>query len=405
MNTPPKDAANGGDGAVDEAPPFELFSWAVWRDPYSHFATLRDRHPVFRHPLTPFWIFSRYEDVNAILTDPVRFSSRFPGNFDKILNGSDAPEHTEVRRRLSPMAARQSVAALEASMSAHAHAVLDTLAAAGECDFISDFAQPLPFRVMASWLGLDPALYDECVGNVFPFLMAEPMMEGESEPLVDQGELEKHYLALLGAEIDAFETEPRDGLLPGLLKPENGAPPLERDAVLQLAKILLFAGQKTSACAIGNSLWLLLKHPHILEALRAEPGLMANFVEESIRLESPVQSLFRITLTETEFGGRTFPPFSFIRTLVGAANRDPKRIADADEIRLDRAEKTHLGLGLGPHMCLGAHLARVILNASLTAVVERMEDIEARVPLDEVDRIKSPNFRGIKTLPIAFRAT
>lgn len=403
MSMPSENVANDGATAADEAPPFELFSWAVWRDPYPYFATLRDSYPVFRHPLTPFCIFSRYEDVNAILTDPGKFSSRFPGNFDKILNGSDAPEHTAVRRRLSPAAARQSVAELEPSMSAHAHALIDTLSAAGGCDFIADFAQPLPFRVMASWLGLDPALYDECVGNVFPFLMAEPMMEGESEPLVDQGELEQRYLALLSAEIDAFAAERRAGLLPGLLKPENGAAPLERETVLQLAKILLFAGQKTSACAIGNSLWLLLKHPHILEALRADPGLMPAFIEESIRLESPVQSLFRITLAETEFAGRTFPPFSFIRTLLGAANRDPRRIPDPDDIRLDRPEKTHLGLGLGPHMCLGAHLARVILNAALTAVVERMHEIEARIPLDEVDRIKSPNFRGIKTLPISFK--
>lgn len=387
-----------------DAPQFELFSWEVWRDPYPFFATLRERHPIFKHPITPFWIVSRYDDVNEILKNPTTFSSRFPGNFDRKLNGTDAPEHTAMRRRLSPSAARQSVAVLEKTVEAHAHSLMDAFVGAGRCEFVAEFAQPLPFRVMAAWLGLDPSLYETCVTEVFPFLMAEPLLDGQGEPLVDQMELEQRYVTLLSSEVEAFEASQRTGLLPGLLQPSGTAPPLEQDTVVQLAKILLFAGQKTSACALANSMWILLGNRQVLDALRRNTSLVAKFVEESFRLESPVQSLFRITTAETELSGTTFPAFAFIRTLIGSANRDESRIPDADLIRLDRAEKTHLGLGFGPHLCLGAHLARVILRTALTALLDRLHELECENALDEVERFRSPNFRGIKQLPIRFRA-
>ncbi len=386
------------------APPFELFSWDVWRDPYPFFATLREQYPIYRHPITPFWIISRYDDVNEIVTHPEVYSSRFPGNFDRTLNGTDAPEHTAIRRRLSPLASRQSVAALKAAVERHVDRLIDDFAGSGRCEFVSEFAQPLPFRVMAEWLGLDQSLYDTCVAEVFPFLMAEPLLDGQGEPLVDQEALEHRYVALLNGEISAFDETGRSGVLPDLLKPAGDMPPLDQETVAQLAKILLFAGHKTSACALANSIWLLLGNPDILDALRQDISLVPSFVEESFRLESPVQSLFRITTAETELAGLAIPPFSFIRPMVGAANRDKERFQDADEIRLDRKEKNHLGLGLGPHLCLGAHLARMIVSVSLTGLISRLQDLQTDTPLDQVERIRSPNFRGIKQLPITFGA-
>ncbi len=384
-------------------PPFELFSWDVWRDPYPFFARLREQFPIFRHPITPFWIISRYDDVHEVLTNPETFSSRFPGNFDKALNGTDAPEHTAVRRRLAPFASRQSAAALEKTVENHAHGLIDSFIGSGRCEFVADFAQPLPFRVMTEWLGLDRSLYEKCVGEVFPFLMSEPLLDGQGEPMVDQTDLEQRYVMLLEKEIDASVETQRAGVLPELLQPSETAPSLDRDTVVQLAKILLFAGQKTSACALANTMWILLGNPHVIDALRQDANLVPKFVEESIRLESPVQSLFRITTAEAELSGITLPAFSLVRTLVGSANRDESRVPDAHLVRLDRAGKTHLGLGLGPHLCLGAHLARTILRAALTALLDRLQELQCEIALDEVDRIRSPNFRGLKQLPFRFK--
>ena len=386
-----------------EAPPFELFSWDVWRDPYPFFAMLRERHPIYKHPITPFWIISRYDDVKEVLQNPSVYSSRFPGNFDRMLNGTDAPEHTAIRRRLSPSVSRQSVALLKKTVENHAHNLIDAFVGSGRCEFVAEFAQPLPFSVIADWLGLDPSLYEICVTEVFPFLMSEPMLDGQSEPLVDQMELEQRYVTLLSSDVEAFEASQRRGLLPSLLQSSGTAPPLDREAVVQLAKILLFAGHKTTSCALANSIWMLLDNRQVLDAIRQNPDLVHNFVEESFRLESPVQSLFRITTAETELSGTAFPAFAFIRTLIGSANRDENRFQAADQILLDRKGNTHLGLGFGPHLCLGAHLARIVLSAALTALLERLHELECEIALDEVERICSPNFRGIKHLPIRFR--
>ena len=320
-----------------------------------------------------------------------------------MLNGTDAPEHTAVRRRLSPFVSRQSVAALEKTVENHAHSLIDSFIGSGRCEFVADFAQPLPFRVMTEWLGLDQSLYEKCVSEVFPFLMTEQLLDGQGGPLVDQMELEQRYVMLLNKEIDACVETQRAGVLPDLLQPSETAPSLDRDAVVQLAKILLFAGQKTSACALANSMWILLGNPYVIDALRQDTIFVRKFVEESIRLESPVQSLFRVTTAETELSGITLPAFALIRTLIGSANRDESCVPNAHLVQLDRAEETHLGLGLGPHMCLGAHLARNILSVALTALLDRLHELQCEIALDEVDRIRSPNFRGIKQLPLRFK--
>jgi cytochrome P450 len=201
----------------------------------------------------------------------------------------------------------------------------------------------------------------------------------------------RDYLAELAAE---RRRKPAEDLISALVAVDG----LTEDELLTTAALLFAAGFETTTNLLANSLVALLRYPDQLVALRDREGLAVPAVEELLRYDSPVQLLIRLTHEPFEVAGETLEPGERVVAYLGAGNRDPKRFADADDLRLDRADNAPLSFGGGIHYCLGAPLARLEAQVALPALVRRFP----RIALNGApERRNSLTLRGYTSLPVS----
>jgi len=177
--------------------------------------------------------------------------------------------------------------------------------------------------------------------------------------------------------IEERRREPREDVLTGLAtaKFPDGSTPKVIDAV-RIASNLFAAGQETTVRLLGAALQLIGERPDLQKQLREDRSLIPNFIEETLRIESPVKGDFRLARVATTVGGVAIPAGTTVMVLNGAANRDPRRFENPGEFRPDRANaREHLSFGLGIHSCPGAPLARAETRVSLERLLDRMGDI------------------------------
>ena len=177
---------------------------------------------------------------------------------------------------------------------------------------------------------------------------------------------------------------------------------LEPPEILSMLQQMLVAGNETTTNALSAGMRRLANEPAIFAPLRAEPKLIPQFIEENLRLESPVQGQFRRALQDTELGGVAIPKGALLHIRHGAANRDERVFGDhAERMRLgERPPKPHLAFGMGMHFCLGAMLSRMEMRIAFTAIAERFQSIALAVPDAEIAHHTHFHLRGIKALPL-----
>jgi cytochrome P450 len=200
-------------------------------------------------------------------------------------------------------------------------------------------------------------------------------------------------------EIERRRTQPADDLISKLVHTETSEGRLSPLEILAFSRLLLVAGNETTTNLVGNAMIALLAHPDQLERLRAEPRLVPNAVEETLRFDPPVQALPRLVLREVEIGGEKIPAGATAMLLIAAAHRDPERFPDPDRFDVTRDTTGHLGFGFGIHFCLGAHLARLESRCMLEAILGRMKSLRLA---GEIERTPHPILRGPATLPLDF---
>src|SRR5205823_6381297 len=161
--------------------------------------------------------------------------------------------------------------------------------------------------------------------------------------------------------------------------------------------LLLVAGNETTTNLIANAMLALFDHHELQEEVRADPGLSARVVEETLRYDNPGQGLIRVTTAEVTNGAAVIPAGSKVLTLIGSANRDPRHFADPDEFQLDREPNDHLGFGTGIHLCIGAPLARMEGRIAMETLFRHTRAI---APAGTPERIPSAVLRGLRSLPV-----
>jgi cytochrome P450 len=251
---------------------------------------------------------------------------------------------------------------------------LDEFAADGHCEFIGAYAQPFAMLVVADLLGVpetEHLRFREGFG-----LSANPGALGN-----DQSDMALNALGWLD---DYFTTyiedrrhEPRGDVLTdlALAKYPDGSTP-DVTAVVRSASFLFAAGQETTARLLATSLKYLAEYPELQDELRAKPELIPNFIEEALRIESPVKADFRLARRATTIGGVDIAPGTPVMLLNGAANRDPGRFECPAAFRLDRPNaREHIAFGRGAHSCPGGPLARAEARISLERILDRTRDI------------------------------
>jgi cytochrome P450 len=174
------------------------------------------------------------------------------------------------------------------------------------------------------------------------------------------------------------------------------------DEVVDLVRMVIFGGMDTVMATLGNIFVRLGEHPEIRDRLVANPELIPGAVEEFLRFDTVVQGFARTVTKETEIGGIAFQPDDTIFMLWASANRDPSQFGDdAGVINIERKPNRHMTFGVGGHFCLGAALARLQLNLTLSRVLERIPDLEI-----DLDNVKQPAsigiVKGLRSVPGTF---
>lgn len=407
---------------MERASPLNPFTPEAIEDPYPVHRALRDEGVVYV-PDVDTWCVSRFADVEHVLQHHDEFSSRNVGGgaagvIDErlaaiaaegfrpvaVLTPADPPEHSHYRWVVARSFSPQAVGALEDEIRAIVDRLIDRFVARGECDLVSEFAAPFPLHVFAQLVGVPEsdipqmkAWTDdriEMMGAAVGRVSRDRMYE-----LARSNVEAQRYLYGL---IEEVRAQSGDDLLSHMVHahlPGFGDRQLDDDELMSMVQTVLDGGNETTVNLVSNGMALLLQHPHELARLRADPSLIANAVEEVLRVESPVQCLFRTARADVSLGGVTVPEGARLAILYGAANRDPRRWERADELDVGRADaRKALHFGAGIHFCLGEHLARLEGRVAFEALTTRLANLRLHPTRNDFRHHTSPIVRGLREL-------
>jgi cytochrome P450 len=390
-------------------------------DPYPFFEALRSKCPVVREDHLGVTMVTGWQEAVDVYNDAQTFSScisvtgPFPG-FPVPLEGDDVtelieehrdeipfsdqlptldpPTHTNHRALLMRLITPKRLKENEDAMWQIADHLLDDFLGPGAGEFIHGFAGPFTLRVIADLLGVPVEDREELIERL------QRGTHGGGLGSTDDKTLKHTPLQFLyevfANYVEDRRREPRDDVLTGLATatfPDGSLP--EVGDVVRVATNVFTAGQETTVRLLGTALKVLGDRPDIQQALRADRSLIPNFIEEALRIESPVKGDFRLSRVPTTIGDTALSAGTTVMVLNGAANRDPRRFEDPDTFDPVRKNaRQHLAFGRGIHSCPGAPLAR----AETRVGIERLLDRTADIRISEA-RHGPPNDRRYKYIP------
>lgn len=399
----------------------------VQSDPYEFYDALHHQCPVYEMPETGMFMVTKYDDLRQVLKDTETFSSSARGaasgglqppgmaelyhktlaergwSHIDTLQRTDPPEHSRYRRLLDRVFTGKRVRDMVPYIDAMADELIDKVIDQGEMEFINDFAMPMPGVIIAEQLGLDRE-------NVATFkkwadaMLAIATIPMNEEQILETVETELEAQHFLAKEFEARRENPTDDLISGMVHAHyEDEEPLNMHELQNLMHQLITGGYETTQSAIAHAMWLLVRQPELQDQLRGNPANIKAFIEESLRWESPVQGLGRITTKETELKGTTIPAGRPVIVRFGAANRDEDMFACPHQFDLDRKNAgAHMAFGSGAHFCVGAMLARQEMASSLSRILDRMGNIRLAQPLPDPVHEPSLFFLPIAQMHLSF---
>jgi cytochrome P450 len=287
----------------------------------------------------------------------------------------DPPYHTRIRGITAPLFLPANIRKLEAEIEAKCAAVLDECLERGEFDVAEDLGVRLAVYMISRLIGL-PEEAASLIRQMTRMLEAhdgEFVFWREPDPkaenlVAEAGSMMNSYFKTF---IDERRKTPRDDIFTELLV--GGLTDREASG---LAQLLVLAGQATTANLISNMIVLLLRYPDQLALLRADPSLVPNTVEESLRMSGQIRKLERIATRDLEVGGIPVEKGQFVALWLASANRDPRVIDRPDDFLITRPKVRHVTFGTGIHMCVGNALARIEAQIVLRQLLSRVEDFD-----------------------------
>jgi len=369
-------------------------------DPYPYFDELRARCPVQVEPHQGVVAVTGHDEAMAVYRDADTFSScnslsgPFPGlpvevEGDEIgalierhrhelpmsehLVALDPPEHTKGRELLKRLLTPRRLKENEEFMWRLADRQIDQFLDQGRCELIADYSKPFSLLVIADLLGVPEEDHAEFAHQ---FQVRAPgSLEYDGQTMAHDPLQFLHDS--FSAYVEDRRREPRGDVLTALAEAKypDGSTPEVID-VVRISTFLFAAGQETTARLIGTALQVIAERPDVQRTLREDRSLVPAFLEEALRMESPVKADFRLTRKSTAVGGVDIPAGTTVMILPGAANRDPRRFAEPHEFRVDRENvREHLAFGRGVHSCPGGPLARVEGRVTVERFLDRMSEI------------------------------
>lgn len=370
------------------SPKIDLLSPSFLQNPYPDYAAVRESTPACWHESTGYWLVTRYEDVHLALRHPQFRSSRVQALFDGIapermaefaplsqmlkprLLFTDGADHQRLRSLISQAFAPRQIDWMRPIVRQTVEHLLEDVAERLEFDFIRDFADPLPSRLITQLLGLPAEHYEQFkawTNDIYHFIGVSPVDRTTRavKATASAQELDQY----LNRQLNEIAASPIGNLLSVLKQTSEAGQRLTTTEIVANIVGLLNAGHETTTNLLGNGLYLLLTHPDQLRMLKQEPALLAGAIEEVARYESPVQIIARQVGDEALLGSVAFQAGANVLLLLGAANRDPHAFERPDEFDIRRQGPRHLAYGFGAHYCIGAALARLIAEEVFTRLL------------------------------------
>jgi cytochrome P450 family 150 subfamily A5 len=375
-----------------------FFDKSVTADPFPYWDHLRERCPVTREPHHGIVMITGYDEVMSVYHDQVTWSNcntvaglqGFPvplegddvsdlieEHRDKLifageLPSMDPPKHTAHRGLLMRLITPKRLNENEAYMWDLADRQIEEFLDRGRVEFITEFAQPFTALIVADLEGVPEedraAFREEMTGN-----QLERRLKGD---VMDHDPLAYLHERFFGY-VEERRREPRDDVLTGLATatfPDGSLP--EVHEVVRIAANLFAAGQETTVRLLSAALQKIAEDPELQDALRQDRRKIPNFIEETLRFETPLKGQFRLSRVPTTVGGVDLPAGTTVSIIPAAANRDPRQFECPNEFRADRPNaRQHLAFGHGIHTCAGAPLARAEGRIAVERLLARMSDI------------------------------
>lgn len=384
---------------------WDPYNYELARSPYAVFKRLRDAAPLYHNAKHDFYAMSRFEDCEAGLSDNATFISGKGVIMEMIRAGyptppgffisDDPPVHTAYRALLARSFTAPRMALLEQQIRDFCTRTLDPLKGSGGFDLIRDYAAVVPMRVISMLLGIPEEHQEEIRAQAEARLRTEigkPMASSPYmlDPIFDEF-------------LEIRTKKPSEDMMSELVHREftdheGTVRKLTRQEVGNIVQMLSAAGNETTNKLIGWSGRLLAQHPDQRRAIRDDRSLLVPAIEEVLRYEPPADHIGRYVAKDFEAYGQTVPAGSIMIFLTGAANRDERQFVDPEAFNIHRERKLHLTFGYGPHLCIGAALARIEGRIALDELLNRFPEWE----VDEANAhlIPTSSVRGWDTLPI-----
>jgi cytochrome P450 len=398
---------------VTPAPtPLDLTDPAVVADPYPAFSQARSVAPVQWHEGLGLWLAFTHAEANAVLRDRrlgriwrdkeprERFESFNLIHRNAILE-MEPPHHTRLRRLISTAFARGHVERLRPWVEDLAGRLVDGLVewsgGSEPVDLLTGMAEQLPVAVIAELLGVPEAdrpllrPWSNAIVKMYEYDRTR-QREDDAERAADE------FVAYLRALAAERRKNPGDDLVSHLVSVRDAeGDRLTEDELVTTCILLLNAGHEATVNVTGNGTLALLRNPDQLARLREDRALLPTAIEELMRFDSPLQLFERTATEDVEIGGVTVAAGQKIAALLGSANHDPAVFADPETLDVGRVDNPHISFGAGVHFCIGAPLARVELQASFGALLDRTSSLELGG-----EPVRRPEFviRGLADLPV-----
>jgi cytochrome P450 len=390
----------------------DLFDPDTQQNWYPTYDLLREHAPGYRMPDTDIYVLTRYEDVHYALRHPELFPNGRGANTllatDAAKNywaehgwkkqtplGSNPPEHRFYRDLIDHFFDAGGAARARPMAEQLITDLLDAWEGKQQIEFVEDFALPLPVEIITRILGFPvsdiPQLRIWSAAWVMPFHMR--LTPDEEMYVAEQGVAFQRYIHELAT---ARRNDPADDVVSHLatarlqLPDGAGTRPLEDWEIINIVDHLYIGGNETTTFALTSGLMLILQDAALQARLCAEPGLIAEFVEENLRLESPTQGLFRLVAKDIEIAGTTVPAGATVHLRYAAANRDAAVFGCPADLDLDRPNKRrHMAFAVGEHHCPGADLSRMEQTVAFTEILCRFASLRLA---EKNDYHRKPSF-------------